>query len=520
VERRDRLTGVLVAALACLAGAAPAPAFHRAPLVLPDGASSNPSWIVAGRDGRATDALARRRRARRIAPGVFVVTRQRANAFAAALAHRRLLRWAEPDRRTRAPSAARSAVPAPWRARLGVSGLTPPPVGLSTPMLAVLDTPVDLTHPALAGPWITSAAPILPLDLHGTATAAVAAAVGPWPGVWPGMRVRSFPMAPEAMSCSTSAELIGRAVRAGASTINMSYGSPESCFAEYAALQDAVRHGIVVVAAAGNDFAFANERSYPAAFPHVLTAAALGPADAAAYFSSASDATDLAAPGQGVVTAVPPQFDDDGTPDGWEALSGTSFSAPMVAAAATWLRAERPSLTADQVSAVLCGGARDVGRSGWDRRTGCGALDLGRALHAIAPRPDVGEPNDDVVWLDGIGFGRPAAAVWRGGGPRTIRAVVTTHDDPVDVYRVVRPPRSTLRATLKAHGASLRLRVLDRAALDVGDRAALLGQAVGTAGVRVSVGPSPTGGRTAYVVVMRHGRPTARRTSYTLTIGR
>jgi subtilisin family serine protease len=522
VERHDRLIPVALAALAFLAGAAPAHASHRAPLVLPDGASASSAWIIAGRDGRAADALARRRHAREIAPGVFLVAGRRATGLAAALARRGLLRWAEPDRPvSTSPVARTAAAPAPWRDRLGVDGLTPPPVASGTPWLAFLDTAVDLTHPALPGPWISSVPPLLPVaDLHGTATAAVAAAVGSWPGVWPGMHVRSFAMSPETMSCSTSAELVGRSVRAGASIINMSYGGRDSCFAEYAALQDAVRHGVVVIAAAGNDFTLANELSYPAAFPHVVTAAALGPRDAAAYFSSASDATDLAAPGQGIVTAVPPLFDDDDVPDGLKALTGTSFSSPMVAAAATWLRARRPSLTADQVSALLCRGARDVGRAGWDRRTGCGALDLAGALSATAPRPDPAEPNDDVVWVDGIGFGRPAAALWRGGRRRTIHAAVTTHDDPVDVYRIVRPAGSTLHVTLTTRGATLRLRVLDRAALDVGDREALLGQAGATPVMRVAAGAAPTGGRAAYVAVMRRGRPSERRSAYTLTIGR
>jgi hypothetical protein len=207
-------------------------------------------------------------------------------------------------------------------------------------------------------------------------------------------------------------------------------------------------------------------------------------------------------------------------PDGWEALTGTSFSAPMIAAAATWLRAKRPSLTPDQIGALLCRAARDIGRAGWDRRTGCGALDVGGALRATAPRPDVAEPNDEIVWVDGIGFGRPAPAMWRGGRSRTIRAAVTAHDDPVDVYRVVRPAGSTLRVTLTAPGASLRLRVLDHAALDVGDDDALLGQAVGPSIVRVAVGAAPTGRRAAYIAITHRGPPAPRRTAYTLRLGR
>ena len=50
------------------------------------------------------------------------------------------------------------------------------------------------------------------------------------------------------------------------------------------------------------------------------------------------------------MAAVPKALDDDGTPDGYESLSGTSFSAPMVSAAMAWVRAARPDLQPDQVA--------------------------------------------------------------------------------------------------------------------------------------------------------------------------
>ena len=55
----------------------------------------------------------------------------------------------------------------------------------------------------------------------------------------------------------------------------------------------------------------------------------------------------------GIVTAVPVALDDDGTPDGYEALSGTSFSAPMVSAAVAWIRAARPGPQPDQVAQAV-----------------------------------------------------------------------------------------------------------------------------------------------------------------------
>ena len=176
---------------------------------------------------------------------------------------------------------------------------------------------------------------------HGTETAAVAAA----PkndrgilGVWPGMRALNVPL-PEMIRCADSVSGISRAIAQGAAVINMSYGSAAPCFAEYVQLQLATAKGITLVAAAGNELSNGNPLLFPASLPHVLTVAAVGSDLKAPFFSSASAAVDLAAPGVGILSATPPQFDEDGTRDGYEAVTGTSFSAPMVAAAAAWLRA-------------------------------------------------------------------------------------------------------------------------------------------------------------------------------------
>ena len=158
------------------------------------------------------------------------------------------------------------------------------------------------------------------------------------------------------------------------------------------------------MAAAGNELAEGNPLLFPASLPHVLTVAAVGSDLTAPFFSSASAAVDLSAPGVGILTATPPQFDEDGQADGYEAVTGTSFSAPMVAAAAAWLRAAKPHLKVDQVAQTLRGSARDLGRRGWDSATGFGLLSMTGAL----ARADAG--------------GRPARAQRRHGLDRRPRA--------------------------------------------------------------------------------------------------
>jgi len=97
--------------------------------------------------------------------------------------------------------------------------------------------------------------------------------------------------------------------------------------------------GIVVVASAGN---IAECRpAYPAAFPTVVAVGALGPWGPA-HFTNYGPWVDACAPGTDLESAFFKNFDGKNQPvngvdidkfDGWAVWSGTSFAAPMVAAA-------------------------------------------------------------------------------------------------------------------------------------------------------------------------------------------
>jgi hypothetical protein len=291
-------------------------------------------------------------------------------------------------------------------------------------------------------------------DSHGTATASVAAApvngVG-IVGVWPGARAANIPL-PATIRCSDSAERIASAIEQGAAVINMSYGSQGLCYPEYVALQFAVARGIIPVAAAGNEFASGNPLEYPASLPHVLTVAAVGPDLQSSYFSNTSAAIDLSAPGEGIMTAVPPKFDGDGTPNGYERQSGTSFAAPMVAAAAAWVRQARPTLTSDQVAQVVRIGTSDLGRPGWEVDTGFGLLSVGSALTADPPPRDPAEPNDDIMWVDGRAFRAPDRPIYKGRRQARRFALLDVFEDPADVYRIRVRRHSRVRVSANPSG--------------------------------------------------------------------
>ena len=503
------------------------------PMVLPGDkaaagiAAARSTWIVGARPSAAADAVAARHGARRIGTGAYSVAKGRARELAAALKAERLLLYAEPDRlakRMQTPAPDPLDATARWRQAIVDRSLVPPPVTDKSPLLALVDATADVNHPEWAGGRLRTIGGFPLQSAHGTETAAIAAA----PkndrgilGVWPGMRALNVSL-PEAIRCADSVTGISRAIRQGAAVINMSYGATAPCFAEYVQLQLATAKGITLVAAAGNELAQGNPLLFPASLPHVLTVAAVGGDLKPPYFSSASAAVDLSAPGVGILTATPPQFDEDGERDGYEAVTGTSFAAPMVAAAAAWLRAAKPGYRVDQVANALRGSAKDLEGRGWDSATGYGMLNLLGALKARAPAVDPHEPNDDMAWINGRATGHVDSPIWRRGRAHRLRALVDKYEDPADVYKIVFPPRARVRVTLKPRFGNPDLAVFTRAATSTADDEQLIGRSRRT-GKRTDAltlrNPSRRK-RSAYLVVYIGDRTRTLDSRYVLRVGR
>ena len=462
---RLRLTLVLAAAAALATSSSALAQELRGfpePMQFPGDASAGAAkadpaaWLVGAKPGAGAQAAARGYGAERIGPGGdYVVPRRHARGFAAALRSRGLLVYAQPDelRSTKQVVAddPLSAPPNAWRAAVADRALSPPAVSDASPLIALLDTRLDETHPEFGGGRISTLG-VRPLDsLHGTATAAAAAApqngVGGL-GLWPGARALNIPLPSQRLTCSASAKGVQKAIDAGAAVINMSYGSQSLCRAEYNALQRAVSRGIVPVAAAGNEFASGNPLEFPASLPHVLTVAAVNASLDSSAFSNANPAVDLSAPGENLLLAVPPSQDtEDGTQDGYLALDGTSFSAPIVSGAVAWVRAARPELTPSQAAQVVRISARDLGRKGFDDQTGFGLLDMRAALAKTPPPADPLEPNDDMAFVNGRAFGTAAPIVFDGRKRNRFVALVDAYEDPADVYRVRVRGRSRVQVT-------------------------------------------------------------------------
>jgi hypothetical protein len=538
------VTRAFVAALAALLISAPAAGAQTLPMDLPGDVTASAvradpdTWLVGGVPNRTSAAIAERFGAAPLGLGGYQVTRTKARALAAALRKRHLLVYAQANVLVKPFQVVQdplSAAPNDWRAQVVAPELTPPPVTPESPLIALVDAAADLTHPEWTGDPNIATIPGVPVtNPHGTATASVASApqngIGIL-GVWPGARTLNVPLetvpgTDGEITCAASGKAIGQAVANGASVINMSYGSPSRCAAEWVQIYFAVAKGIIPVAAAGNEFESGNPLEFPASLPHVVTVAATTPQDKSAEFSNANNAIDLSAPGVNILAAVPPTLDGDGAQDGYEALSGTSFSAPMVSAAIAWVRAARPDLTPDLVVQAIRLGARDVGRPGWDPLTGFGVLNVGNSLNLPAdklPIPDPLEPNDNIVWVKGKLFnGKRPPAVWSGGAPKRLSALLDVQEDPVDVYRISIPGGKTAKVSVIPRFGDPSLEVFNSSAIGVSDEAGrvAVSELSGSKKTeRVAVTNSGKNSHSYYVAVKPQGNSRYQERQYTLRVG-
>jgi hypothetical protein len=443
--------GAALLALAAPAGAsASAPrwqAFDRAPHALPApgdsahaaaGPGGASRWIVAGGSDARTGALARAHGARALQlAGVYTLPAHRARGFAAALSRRGLLRYSQADTAVVRQSAYEGdGQETGWaRGPIVAPGLVPP---ASPAPIAIVDDLVDTSVPDVSQAKILKrSATKQVLDSHGTEVASVAAGQLNGTGVvgiTPGAPLLSYGL--KDLTCGEAVDGILSAAEAGARVLNLSFGSTDDCFPLQLAVADAFASNTLVVAASGNEFGKGNPIVYPAAYPHVLSVAAVDMALEPAYFSTANAAVDLAAPGESVPVALPPAFDKDGTPDGLTRADGTSFAAPIVSGVASWLIGTRPGLEPGQYSDILRHSAKDLRAPGWDQDTGFGLVDLAAALQAPTPPVDRLEPNDGITFVDGTAYSKPDKYVWTGGAPQALTASVDPVEDPVDVYRI------------------------------------------------------------------------------------
>jgi subtilisin family serine protease len=102
-------------------------------------------------------------------------------------------------------------------------------------------------------------------------------------------------------------------------------------------------------------------RTYPAVYPRVIAIAASDEFDTVARFSSAGDYVEFAAPGLKTWTAVP---------GGSKAMSGTSFSSPLVAGFTAAAIKYKKITKRDSLRAYFKKIAKAKGKKEWDQYSG------------------------------------------------------------------------------------------------------------------------------------------------------
>ncbi len=314
-------------------------------------------------------------RARRSA-GLRAALGRRADVTTVGVAHRRQLTDEPADPRFPEQRAYLGAMglPAAWdRGAVGSPGVR----------IAVVDSGVDVRHPDLAGKVVgtynavTGGTDVHDVVGHGTGTASVAAAAtGNGEGIAGAGRNTS-------LLAVKVADVTGRiftddlargvvwATDHGADIVNLSLGGPTTDPLERAAVDYAVAHDVLVVAAAGNEGSRAKQ--YPGALPGVLSVGATTTnGSSRAAFSSYGSWVDVGAPGRSVVAATPG--------GGYESDDGTSYSAPLVAGAAALLAAYRPGRSSADLTQALVAGT-DSARYGFAH----GLVHVDRSLDLLPP---------------------------------------------------------------------------------------------------------------------------------------
>ena len=248
--------------------------------------------------------------------------------------------------------------------------------GDSRVIVAVVDTGVDENHPDLRGRvmrgWDFQNDDGNPYDDdgHGTAVATTAAAAGNDRVGIAGMcwRCRILPVkvlnGNGSGTHSNIAAGIRWAAKRGADVINLSIAGLNSTVVMEDAINYALRRGAVVVAAAGNWGS--SRKTYPAAYPGVVSVAATNNVDRLYEWSNRGSWVTLAAPGCAF----------SGRPHSrWAWLCGTSLATPVVSGAVGLMRSVAPNVGRWRVTRLLISSTQRLRIS-----VSHGRLDAARAL--------------------------------------------------------------------------------------------------------------------------------------------
>ncbi len=278
-------------------------------------------------------------------------------------------------------------------------------------VVAVIDTGIDPNHPDIRpNLWKAPNTPEYPAlgstygwdfvnrtrnpyDTHGHGThiagiiGAIANPKTGTAGVSPIVRIMPVryysEIAPGSVNLANTIKALHYAIDNGAKIINYSGGGPEYSEEEFQAMKKAEQHGVLIVAAAGNehhDTDLEEYRYYPAAYQlkglrNIITVASI---DAVNRILPSSNwglrSVDVAAPGEGILSTIPGAR--------YGKLTGTSQATAFVSGIAALLLSSAPNLLPHQVKDLIIRNSTPVASLRGKIASG-GKVDAYRALLAL-----------------------------------------------------------------------------------------------------------------------------------------
>ncbi len=292
--------------------------------------------------------------------------------------------------------------------------------------VAICDTGVQTNHPdlllhrkegynATTQVWENDGGQIGPTSGHGTQTTGCAAANGDngvgVAGV--GWNLSHRMMRVSENGSSSTLEILTRAARVavlerGDKVSNVSFSGVTSASIRTTATTIKNAGGLLVWSAGNNG---ANLNWGNRDNDDLIVVGATTSSDSLSGFSAFGPSMDLVAPGSSVFTTT--------TGSGYDAVSGTSFSAPLTAGMIGLIWSANPGLTPDEVEDILKAGCDDLGANGVDNTFGYGRIEILGSLSLVSNPVDFSFPDGQPDMLD------------PNGGTSIRVEIVSGDDDPV-----------------------------------------------------------------------------------------
>ena len=224
-------------------------------------------------------------------------------------------------------------------------------------------------------------------------------------GIAPEVKIRSYKCCKmvngdSKVVSSAAISALDMAVKDGCKIVNMSFGGPSNSASLETAINNAAAKGIILVASVGNNGD--TTLNYPAAYSSVIGVGSVNHRNLRSFFSVYNSSVFVVAPGEMIASEV--KDNEDGS-FGITRISGTSFSAPTVAAMAALCLSMKPDLNHTGFEKLIAETSTDLGETGRDNYYGYGLINGEKLLKSLFVTPTKKLENgktECTVYVEGV----------------------------------------------------------------------------------------------------------------------